>query len=80
MYCNVCVFLTFTEEVINDKYLIIALTTKYVSKDNKRRTEQKPHKKLNLQNDISIEVIQDYASHYLKTFWPQKEDTTTTQT
>ena len=42
--------------------------------------QNKNHTKLNLQNDISIEVIQDYASHYLKTFWPQKEDTTPTQT
>ena len=38
-----------------------------------------------LQKYISIEVIQDYASHYLKTFWQtflkrnkEEEDTTTT--
>ena len=35
-----------------------------------------------MQKYISIEVIQDYASHYLKTFWQTilKEDTTTTNT
>ena len=38
-----------------------------------------------MQKYISIEVIQDYASHYLKTFWQtflkrnkEEEDTTTT--
>ena len=43
------------------------------------------HPKKSLQKYISIEVIQDYASHYLKTFWQtflkrnkEEEDTTTT--
>ena len=41
-----------------------------------------------MQKYISIEVIQDYASHYLKTFWQtilkrnkeEEDDTTTTNT
>lgn len=42
------------------------------------------YKKTKKKKYISIEVIQDYASHYLKTFWQtflkrnKEEDTTTT--
>ena len=52
----------------------------HFKKHNKILTSEK-----SLQKYISIEVIQDYASHYLKTFWQtflkrnkEEEDTTTT--
>ena len=52
----------------------------HFKKHNKILTSEK-----SLQKYISIEVIQDYASHYLKTFWQtflkrnkeEEEDTTT---
>jgi len=52
----------------------------HFKKHNKILTSEK-----SLQKYISIEVIQDYASHYLKTFWQtilkrNKDDTTTTNT